>query len=305
MSSRFLPVPDGVAGMRLDAALARMLGLSRTVAADLIDDGGVTCNGLVLAKSTKLDPSMFLEVSMPEPKLERKPQVIPGMGILYDDDDLVIVDKPAGVAAHPSLGWDGPDVASGLAAAGYRISTSGAPERQGIVSRLDVGTSGAMVVAKSERAYSALKVMFKNREVKKVYHAITQGLPEPLSGTIEAPIGRHPGSDWKFAVTTSGRHAVTHYEVIEMLKSAALTEIHLETGRTHQIRVHFAALKHPLVGDITYGADPKIAAKLNLDRQWLHAKTLGFKHPITGDWLEVSSEYPPELANALTQLRSW
>jgi len=315
MVSRYLPVPDGVAGMRLDAALARMLGLSRSAAADLIDSGGVTAGGVVLAKSTKLDPSMFLEVSMPEPKLERQPQVIPGMGILYDDDDLVIVDKPAGVAAHPSLGWDGPDVASGLAAAGYRISTSGAPERQGIVSRLDVGTSGAMVVAKSERAYSALKQMFKNREVKKVYHAVTQGVPEPLQGTIEAPIGRHPGSDWKFAVTTSGRHAVTHYEVIEMLRpsgsgrqslgSAALAEIHLETGRTHQIRVHFAALKHPLVGDITYGADPKAASKLGLERQWLHARGLGFQHPVTGDWLEVTSEYPDDLANALEELRKF
>jgi len=305
VTTRFLPVPDGVSGMRLDAALARMLGLSRSAAADLIDDGGVTSGGIVLSKSTKLDPEMLLEVSLPEPKLERKPQVIPGMGILYDDDDLVIVDKPAGVAAHPSLGWDGPDVASGLAAAGYRISTSGAPERQGIVSRLDVGTSGAMVVAKSERAYSALKKMFKHREVKKVYHAVTQGLPEPLSGTIEAPIGRHPGSDWKFAVTSSGRHAVTHYEVIEVLRSAALAEIHLETGRTHQIRVHFAALKHPLVGDITYGADPTVAARLGLERQWLHARALGFTHPVTGDWLEVTSEYPAELADALQKLREW
>jgi len=305
MSNRFLPVPDGVAGMRLDAALARMLGLSRSAAADLIDDGGVTAGGVVLAKSTKLDISMFLEVSMPEPKLERQPQIIPGMGILYDDDDLVIVDKPAGVAAHPSLGWDGPDVASGLAAAGYRISTSGAAERQGIVSRLDVGTSGAMVVAKSERAYSALKQMFKKREVKKVYHAVTQGVPEPLQGTIEAPIGRHPGSDWKFAVTTSGRHAVTHYEVAELLKSAALAEIHLETGRTHQIRVHFAALKHPLVGDITYGADPKVASKLGLERQWLHARGLGFNHPVTGDWLQVTSEYPADLALALEALRDF
>jgi len=288
--------------MRLDAALARMLGLSRTAAADLIDDGGVTWNGKTLAKSEKLTPDMFLEVAMPEPVLERKPQEIPGMGILYDDDDIVIVDKPAGVAAHPSLGWEGPDVASGLAAAGYRISTSGAPERQGIVSRLDVGTSGAMVVAKSERAYSVLKRAFKNREIKKVYHAITQGFPEPPSGTIEAPIGRHPGSDWKFAVTATGRHAVTHYEVIEMLRSAALTEIHLETGRTHQIRVHFAALQHPLVGDLTYGADPTVAEKLGLIRQWLHATRLGFDHPVTGDRIDVTSDYPADLQTALAIL---
>jgi len=305
MTARLLPVPDGLVGERVDTGIARMLGYSRSQAASMADAGMITAAGKTLGKSDRLTAGLFLEVELPAPVLERKPQPVPGLGILYDDDDLVVVDKPAGVAAHPSVGWEGPDVLSGLAAAGYRVSTTGAPERQGIVSRLDVGTSGAMVVAKTERAYSALKKAFKHREVTKIYHALCQGHPHQLAGTIDAAIGRHPGSDWKFAVTATGRHAVTHYEVLELLRGAALCEIDLETGRTHQIRVHFAALKHPLVGDLTYGADPTLAAKLALVRQWLHARQLGFVHPVTGDWLEVTSEYPPELARSLDIVRDW
>jgi len=224
---------------------------------------------------------------------------VPGMSIVHDDDDIVVVDKPVGVAAHPSVGWSGPDVVSGLAAAGYRISTSGAPERQGIVSRLDVGTSGLMVVAKSEYAYSRLKHAFRSRTVDKTYHALVQGLPDPVVGTVDAPIGRHPGHDYKFAVMRSGKPSVTHYEVIEAFRHASLLDIHLETGRTHQIRVHFAALHHPCCGDLTYGADPKLAARLGLARQWLHAVGLGFEHPGTGDYVHFESPYPEDLQRAL------
>ena len=303
MDTRFLPVPDGLVGQRVDAALTRMLGLSRAQVARMIDDGGVTAAGKTLTKSDRVITEMLLEVAMPQPVLARQPQAIPNMAILYDDEDVVVVDKPVGVAAHPSVGFEGPDVVSGLAAAGYRISTSGAPERQGVVSRLDVGTSGAMVVAKSERAYSALKSAFRNREVKKIYHALVQGHPPNAVGTIDAPIGRHPGSDWKFAVRADGRQAISHYRQLELMRGAALLEVDLETGRTHQIRVHFAAVNHPLVGDLTYGADPTIAARLGLERQWLHAKTLGFAHPVTGDWLEVTSPYPADLEAALDLAR--
>jgi 23S rRNA pseudouridine1911/1915/1917 synthase len=227
---------------------------------------------------------------------------VPGMRIIHDDDDLVVVDKPVGVAAHPSVGWTGPTVIGGLAAAGYRISTSGSAERQGIVHRLDVGTSGLMVVAKSERAYTVLKRAFKERTVDKTYHALVQGLPDPVRGTIDAPIGRHPGHDYKFAVLSDGKPSITHYEVLEAFRSASLVEVHLETGRTHQIRVHFSALRHPCAGDLTYGADPKLAAALGLTRQWLHAKKLGFHHPGTGEWVEYESEYPQDLAYALQAL---
>ncbi|MCU1565879.1 MAG: pseudouridine synthase, partial [Pseudarthrobacter sp.] len=247
-----------------------------------------------------------LQVSLPERRdpLEVVEEVVEGLKILLDDDDFVVVDKPVGVAAHPSPGWVGPTVVGGLAGAGYRISTSGAPERAGIVHRLDVGTSGAMVVAKSERAYTALKRAFKERTVDKVYHAVVQGLPDPLVGTIDAPIGRHPGHDWRFAVIEDGRPSVTHYEVVEAFGKASLVEVHLETGRTHQIRVHFSALRHPCAGDLTYGADPRLAATLGLTRQWLHARELGFEHPVTGEPVRVVSDYPQDLAFALEVLES-
>ena len=230
------------------------------------------------------------------------PEPVEGLRIVHDDDDLVVVDKPVGVAAHPSPGWTGPTVVGGLAAAGYRIATSGAAERQGVVHRLDVGTSGLMVVAKSEHAYSVLKQAFRERTVEKVYHAVVQGHPDPLSGTIDAPIGRHPTADWKWAVVAGGKESITHYETLEAFRAASLVEVHLETGRTHQIRVHFTAVRHPCVGDLTYGADPTLAERLGLTRQWLHAVRLGFTHPATGEWVEFSSPYPDDLARALERL---
>ena len=306
MAVRTLPVPDGLAGERVDAALARMLGFSRTQAAELATSGAVLVDGRQVGKSDRLHAGAWLEVDVPDPAAAVPAVVaepVPGMRVVYEDDDVVVVDKPVGVAAHPSPGWTGPTVVGALAAAGHRVSTSGAAERQGIVHRLDVGTSGLMVVAKSEAAYSGLKRAFKQRTVDKVYHALAQGHPEPTSGTIDAPIGRHPTADYKFAVVADGKPSVTHYEVLEMLPAASLVEVHLETGRTHQIRVHFAALRHPLVGDLTYGADPVLASKVGLGRQWLHAVRLGFEHPLTGSWLEVSSEYPEDLERALETVR--
>jgi 23S rRNA pseudouridine1911/1915/1917 synthase len=304
---RSLPVPDGLAGERVDAALARLLGLSRTRAAEVAATGGVRVDGREVGKSDRLVAGAWLEVEIPDEPEASTPQIVaepvPGMKIVYDDDDVVVIDKPVGVAAHPSPGWTGPTVVGALIAAGYRISTSGAAERQGIVHRLDVGTSGLMVVAKSELAYSVLKRAFKERTVEKVYHALVQGHPEPTTGTIDAPIGRHPSADYKFAVTAEGKPSVTHYEVLEMLPAASLVEVHLETGRTHQIRVHFSALRHPCVGDLTYGADPVLAKKVGLTRQWLHAVQLGFEHPATGQWTQVTSEYPDDLERALEVVR--
>ncbi|MDO5629667.1 MAG: RluA family pseudouridine synthase [Mobilicoccus sp.] len=303
---RTMPVPDGLAGERVDAALARMFGMSRTKAADLAAAGGVLLDGAVVGKSERLPAGGVLDVHLPDPAAPTGVEVIaepvPGMRIVHDDDDIVVVDKPVGVAAHPSVGWTGPTVVGGLAAAGYRISTSGASERQGIVSRLDVGTSGLMVVAKSEYAYTMLKRAFRNREVDKTYHTVVQGLPDPVIGTIDAPIGRHPGYDFKFAVMASGKPSITHYEVIEAFRSASLLEVKLETGRTHQIRVHMAALRHPCVGDPQYGGNPVLAARLGLVRQWLHAMGLGFEHPGTGEYVTFESTYPDDLAHALDVL---
>ncbi len=304
MESRTLPVPDGLAGERVDAAIAKLLGFSRTFAAEVAEAGGVSLDGVVLGKSDRLRADGWLEVTWTakqEPTIV--PVVVSDLGIVHDDDDIVVVDKPAGVAAHPSIGWDGPTVLGALAGAGFRISTSGAAERAGIVHRLDVGTSGLMVVAKSERAYTELKRQFHDREVGKIYHAVVQGHPDPFSGTIDAPIGRHPGASWKFAITSDGKPSVTHYETLEAFPSAALLEIELETGRTHQIRVHMAAQRHPCVGDAMYGADPTISARLGLTRQWLHAHRLGFTHPGSREPVAFESPYPADLQRALEVLR--
>ena len=301
-----MPVPDGLAGMRVDAGLARLLGLSRTAVAALTEERAVLVDGVAVGKSDRLDAGTWLEVELPAPKRELtiEPEPVEGMKILYADDDIVAVDKPVGVAAHTGVGWTGPTVVGGLVAAGFRISTSGAHERQGIVQRLDVGTSGVMVVAVSERAYTVLKRAFKERTIDKRYHALVQGHPDPSSGTIDAPIGRHRGNDWKFAVTADGKPSVTHYDTIEAFQAASLLDIHLETGRTHQIRVHFSAIRHPCCGDLTYGADPKLAARLGLERQWLHARALGFAHPADGRWMEITSDYPADLQHALDVLRA-
>ena len=298
---RVVLVPEGLEGERVDAVLARMLGLSRSKIADLIAAGHVQLDGSVVGKSERVHAGSMLE-AMIETESSGPvvvPETVEGIGIVYDDEAIVVVDKPAGVAAHPSLGWVGPSVLGHLAGAGFRISTSGVPERLGIVQRLVVGTSGLMVVAKSERAYTVLKRAFRSRTVDKTYHSLVQGHPDPFTGTIEAPIGRHPSGEYKMAVISGGRHSVTHYDTIEAYVGTTLLEIKLETGRTHQIRVHMSAIHHPCVGDVGYGADPVLADRLGLRRQWLHAVRLGFVHPISGDELEFTSDYPTDLVHAL------
>jgi 23S rRNA pseudouridine1911/1915/1917 synthase len=302
---RLVPVPDGLDGLRLDAALARLFGVSRTVAARLIDDGAVLVDGTPPPRSAKVHGGALLEVTLPAPEsAPPEPQPVDGLAVLYDDDDIVVIDKPIGVAVHPSPGWTGPTVVAGLAAMGYRIATSGAAERQGVVHRLDAGTTGVMVVAKSEHAYSVLRRAFKERTVDKRYAALVQGHPDPSRGTVDAPIDRHPSSDYKFAVVAGGRPSVTHYETVEAFRAASLLDVKLETGRTHQIRVHMAAIRHPCVGDLTYGADPVLAKRLGLTRQWLHARELGFDHPGTGEWVTFTSPFPADLQHALDVLRA-
>lgn len=297
-------VPDALAGERVDAAASRVSGYSRSRIETFIDAGQLLLGGSAVSKgSQRVTGGELLELveeAAPQPVTAEQAD---GVRIVYEDADLVVVDKPVGVAAHPSLGWEGPSITQHLAAAGVAVTTSGAAERQGIVQRLDVGTSGLMVVAKSEVAYSVLKQAFRDRTVDKTYHALVQGHPDPFSGTIEAPIARHPGADWKMAVIEGGRHSVTHYETLEAHRAATLLEIHLETGRTHQIRVHMSAIGHPCVGDPLYGSDPTLAQRLGLVRQWLHAVELGFTHPTTGEYVKFSSPYPDDLALALEQIR--
>jgi 23S rRNA pseudouridine1911/1915/1917 synthase len=299
---RGLPVPDGLEGERVDAALARLFGVSRGSAAEIVAAGDVLLDGAPVAtKSERLHAGAWLEVTLPPPPAPPAPvaEPVPGMGVLYEDDDIVVVNKPVGVAAHPTTGWTGPTVLGGLLGAGHTIATSGASERQGIVHRLDANTTGAMVVAKSEVAYSRLKRAFKERRIDKRYQALVQGHPDPFRGTVDAPIDRHPSGDGRFAVVAGGKPSVTHYDTVEAFRAATLLDIDLETGRTHQIRVHMSAIKHPCAGDLAYGADPTLAERLGLRRQWLHAVRLGFEHPARGEWVEFESPYPDDLAHAL------
>jgi 23S rRNA pseudouridine1911/1915/1917 synthase len=300
-----LPVPPSLDGERVDAAISKMLGISRSNIAEIAEKGLITLNGRKVGKSDRVIAEAWVEVELPEvtSPLAVVPVEVPELRIIFEDSDIVVIDKPAGVAAHPSVGWEGPTVLGVLLARGIQVTTSGAQERQGIVQRLDVGTSGLMMVAKTELAYSRLKQMFRDRKVHKVYHAIIQGHPDPFEGTIDAPIGRHPKAEFKFAVMNEGKPSVTHYKLIEAFPAASLVEIVLETGRTHQIRVHFSAFKHPLVGDTMYGADPKLAARLGITRQWLHAMKLSFIHPISEEPVEFDSTYPNELNTVLEQLR--
>ena len=301
---RTLPIPEGLAGERIDVALARLLGLSRTKAAELVASGDVLVDGSPAAKSMRVEPGQWLEVLLAEVTTDHELVLtpVPGMAIVFEDDDLLVVNKPVGVAAHPSPGWEGPTVIGALAAAGHQIATSGAAERQGVVHRLDVGTTGLMAVAKTEHSYADLKRQFRDRSVTKVYRAIVQGHLDPLSGTVDAPIGRHPSGDGRMAVVSGGRPSITHYDTVEAFPHASLVRIRLETGRTHQIRVHMSALRHPCAGDLSYGADPTLARRLGLTRQALHAAELSFDHPVTGERIDLEASDPPDFAAALTRL---
>jgi 23S rRNA pseudouridine1911/1915/1917 synthase len=301
---RTLSVPEGVAGERIDSALTRVLGLSRTTVVKLLEDGDITTGGKAMPKSDRVTAGQIIEVLMPAPINTDPIPLTPleGLTVVYDDQDIIVIDKPIGCAAHPSPGWTGPTVVGALMAAGYSISTSGPAERQGIVHRLDVGTSGLMIVAKSDKAFYSLKDAFRDRSVDKIYHAIVQGHMDPTTGTIDAPIDRHPKEDHRFAVMATGKESITHYEVIEFYRGVSMVNIELETGRTHQIRVHFSALHHPLVGDTTYGADPVLAKSLQMSRPWLHAAELRFAHPATGQALNFNAPYPADLTRSLALL---
>ena len=301
---RSILITEEFDGERVDSALAKILELSRSTVADLLNSGEVLQGKKPLSKSDRLQPGDRLTVVMPAPfdPLELRPTPIEELEIVYDDDDVVVVNKPVGCAAHASPGWTGPTVVGALIARGYRISTSGPQERQGIVQRLDAGTSGLMLLAKNETSYNNMKDQFRNRTVKKVYHTLVQGHVDPSEGTIDAPIGRHPREDYRFAVVADGKPSITHYSLIEYYSSASLLRVELETGRTHQIRVHFNALRHPLVGDLAYGADPVLAARLEIKRPWLHAIELTFNQPATDERITLSAPLPDDLKRALELL---
>ncbi|MFM7463652.1 MAG: RluA family pseudouridine synthase [Actinomycetota bacterium] len=298
-----ISMPEEAVGMRFDSALAQELGISRSAVEDIFENSDCTwaVDGAVVKKSDRVKAGDKITVVL-RAKDSQPFQSAP-LPLLFEDSEIVVVEKAVGYATHPSPGWSGPTVIDALKQSGVQIAQVGSEEREGIVHRLDVGTSGLMVVAKSERAYSSLKDQFRSREVKKIYHALAQGHLDPAVGTIDAPIDRHPKEDHRFAVVASGKPSVTHYEAIEFFPAVTLARIELETGRTHQIRVHFNAIKHPLVGDLVYGADPRLAERLAMKRPWLHAMELEFRHPASGERVHFSAPYPPDLQESLASLR--
>ena len=301
---RAIQIDQDQDGQRVDTALAKVLELSRSVVADLLNAGDVLQGKKPLSKSDRVSAGDRLTVLMPAiyDPMELKETPIDTLEIIYDDDDVVVVNKPVGCAAHASPGWMGPTVVGALLARGYRISTTGPQERQGIVQRLDAGTSGLMLLAKHERSYISMKNQFRNRSIEKVYRTLIQGHIDPAEGSIDAPIGRHPREDYRFAVVADGKASITHYELIEYYQGASLLKVVLETGRTHQIRVHFNALRHPLVGDLAYGGDPVLAARLELKRPWLHALELSFNQPSSDKRITLNAPLPEDLTRALALL---
>ncbi len=295
-------VDQSLDGERVDSAVAARSGMSRSQVTTAIEQGRVFRNGKPVKKSDRVATGDRLDIDTERTSQSDAGESRIAVPIIYRDDHIVVVDKPPHIAVHPAPGWDGPTITQELAHEGIRLAQMGPVERQGVVHRLDSGTSGVMVLATSDLAYQELKTAFHDRTVTKNYRALVQGYPDPSSGTIDAPIGRHPSSSWKFAVTTFGKPAVTHYDTREVFPGATLVDIELETGRTHQIRVHFQAERHPLVGDGLYGADPTFTKRLGLTRQWLHAVSLSFTHPATGERVEFHSEPSPDLLHALEAL---
>jgi len=296
--------PPEVAGRRLDQALAELAGVSRAVASRWVDDGRVLVDGRARPRSHRLEGGERLRWDPPAPTLaaEPLPERMP-LQVRYEDEHLLVVAKPAGLVVHPGAGHSsGTLVNALLGREGSRLSTVGGAGRPGIVHRLDKDTSGLLLVAKDDRAHWALARELAAHRIERRYLALAQGHLGPTT-TVDAPLGRHPRDRKRMAVVPGGRRAVTHLRVVEHHPAADLVEATLETGRTHQIRVHLAYVRHPVVGDRTYGADPALADRLGLRRPFLHAWRLRFHHPVDGRTVELTEDLPPELDAALTRLR--
>jgi 23S rRNA pseudouridine1911/1915/1917 synthase len=290
-------VSERDAGRRLDAVVAALPAVgTRTRAERLVSAGAVLVDGEPRPKSHRLEGGEELEVEIPEPA--PPPASVPAVAVVYEDEHLLVIDKPAGLVVHPAAGHSGPTVAQSVAALG---AAGGDPERPGIVHRLDRDTSGLLVVARSEAAFAALTKAIRERRVERRYLALVRGVPRSRSGRIDAPIGRDRRDRTRRSIDTGApRDAVTWFEVRERLGERALLDVRLETGRTHQIRVHLAAIGLPVCGDPVYG----VAGDLALARQFLHAYALAFDHPVTGEGLRLSSPLPAELGRALERART-
>jgi 23S rRNA pseudouridine1911/1915/1917 synthase len=310
--SLHLSVPADNEGERLDAFLASHVeGWSRARLQRLIEEADVLVNGRAVKSSYKLHLNDEIEVELtPAPSTAFAAENIP-LNIVYEDDDLIVVNKPAGIVVHPAAGVTSGTLANALAFHFQQLSTSGGVARPGIVHRLDKGTSGLMVVAKTESAHENLADQFRDREIFKSYVALVHGHVEKRTGQIDQPIARDRGNRTRMAVVRGGRPSVSIYRVRKRFERFTLLNVELKTGRTHQIRVHLAWLKHPVVGDEAYGTgrDKTIpdhqlrAAIAGLGRQFLHAEQLGFRHPVTGEEMRFTAQLPPELNAVLNEIK--
>jgi len=281
-------------GRRLDVVLAARAGISRTIAATL----NVLVDGHQAAKSLRVEAGQRVRATLPpEAIAEPQPEAI-DVPIVYEDDALLVVSKPAGLVVHPAPGHPGGTLVNALLARAGRPA-GGEVWRPGIVHRLDAGTSGLMIVAKDEQVYARLVAMLSAREVRRTYVALVEGEPSSETATIDAPIGRSPRHRKKMAVVAGGRESVTHYRVLERLGEVSLLEVRIETGRTHQVRVHLSEIGHAVAGDPVYGRGRKLAARLGLERPFLHAARLELAHPSTGEPLAFEDPIPEDLSRAL------
>lgn len=307
-----LSVAEANEGQRLDAFLAEQIdGWSRARLQRLIEDSDVLVNGHAVKSSYKLHLNDEIEVELtPALSTAFAPENIP-LDIVYEDDDLIVVNKPAGIVVHPAAGVSSGTLANALAFHFQQLSTSGGVARPGIVHRLDKGTSGLMVVAKTESAHENIADQFRDREIFKSYVALVHGQVEKRTGEIDQPIARDRGNRTRMAVVRGGRPAISIYRIRKRFDRFTLLNVELKTGRTHQIRVHLAWLKHPVVGDEAYGSgrdktipDIRIRNEVaRLGRQFLHAEQLGFRHPGTGERVQFSAPLPAELLAVLNEIK--
>jgi 23S rRNA pseudouridine1911/1915/1917 synthase len=299
-------VPRALDGERLDRVVALVTGRSRTESAALVDDGAVAVGDkVVTTRSHRVSDGDVVEIDLPEVTGDTRPAPDPSVvvPVVHEDADLVVVDKPAGLVVHPGAGREGGTLVNGLLARYPEIAGVGQPDRPGIVHRLDKGTSGLLLVARSARAYDALVGMLSARAVDRRYRALVWGIPESPTGLVDAPVGRSSRDRTRMAVTVAGRDARTRYEVVRAYhEPVEVTELacRLETGRTHQIRVHLRSIGHPVVGDTRYGGDRQ---SLPVARPFLHAGRLGLDHPVTAEPLTFTAPLPGDLAAVLARLR--
>ena len=288
-------------GMRLDAFIAdKMINLSRTMVKKLVEDGNITVNGKIQKVSYRVQENDMIDVIVPEAKeLDLKAQDIP-VDVVYEDSDIIVVNKQKGLVVHPANGnWDGTLVNAIMAICKDSLSGIGGEIRPGIVHRLDKDTSGLLIIAKNDKAHLNMSEQIKNREVKKIYYALVRGVVPENEATINMPIGRSTKDRKKMAVTKDGKEAVTHFKVIERFQKYTLLEVKIDTGRTHQIRVHLSEIGYPVVGDEVYSNGKN---EFGIRGQLLHAKSLDFKHPRTGEQMHLEAELPEEFLNVLKQL---